>query len=355
MKVLALNSSARTGQGSKTEIMLDALVEGMREAGAEVEVVNLRKKDVRYCIGCFTCWTKTPGKCVHPDDMTKELFPKYVESDLVVMATPLYHYTVNAQLKTFIERTLPIALPFFVERNGVTRHPARLTPPPVVMLSVAGFPEGSVFEQLSSYSRYLFGDRLVAEIYRPSSEMFRADTTNPRQLEVLEATRQGGRELAENRCISPETLERIVKPLTDFKTMAPLGNLAWQTCIDEGVTMMEFQRRRMVPRPNSIETFLSVMQMGFNPDKAKDTRATIQFDFSGQVPGSCHLAIADGALTPCVGPAAAPDLTLAVPFEVWMDVLTRKADGQQVFMEGKAAASGDMGLLPRFAALFGEG
>lgn len=112
MKVLALNSSSRTGDVSKTEIILGDLLQGMREAGAEVEVVELRRKKIRYCIGCFTCWTKTPGVCLHKDDMTREIFPKYRDSDLVVLATPLFHYTVNAIMKTFIERTLPIALPF---------------------------------------------------------------------------------------------------------------------------------------------------------------------------------------------------------------------------------------------------
>jgi len=47
MKVLALNSSPRTGGQSKTELMLNHLVKGMREAGAEVEVVNLRKKKIK--------------------------------------------------------------------------------------------------------------------------------------------------------------------------------------------------------------------------------------------------------------------------------------------------------------------
>ena len=76
MKILSINSSPRTGGESKTELMLNYLVEGMQEAGAEVEVVNLREKKIKYCIGCFTCWTKTPGNCIHKDDMTKELFPK---------------------------------------------------------------------------------------------------------------------------------------------------------------------------------------------------------------------------------------------------------------------------------------
>ena len=65
MKVLAINSSLRKGGESRTELMMNDLVEGMREAGAEVEVVHLRQKNIKYCIGCFTCMTKTPGKGVH--------------------------------------------------------------------------------------------------------------------------------------------------------------------------------------------------------------------------------------------------------------------------------------------------
>ena len=78
MKILALNSSPRTGGQSKTELMLNHLVEGMQDAGAEVEVINLHAKKINYCIGCYTCWTKTPGKCLHKDDMTEELFPKWL-------------------------------------------------------------------------------------------------------------------------------------------------------------------------------------------------------------------------------------------------------------------------------------
>jgi len=76
MNVLALNSSARSGGESKTELLLTHLIDGMREAGADVDLVHLRKKKIKNCIGCFTCMTKTPGKCVLTDDMTEELFPQ---------------------------------------------------------------------------------------------------------------------------------------------------------------------------------------------------------------------------------------------------------------------------------------
>ena len=170
MKVLALNSSPRSEGQSKTRLMLDHLVQGMKEAGADVEVIDLRSKTVKDCIGCFTCWTKTPGVCIHKDDMSGELYPKWLQSDLVVYATPLYHFTVNAALKAFIERTLPVLQPFFEEREGRTKHPLRAKHPAVVMLSVAGFPEDSVFDQLSSWAHFVFREGLVAEIYRAGAE-----------------------------------------------------------------------------------------------------------------------------------------------------------------------------------------
>lgn len=354
MKVLALNSSARTGDVSKTEIMLDYLVEGMREAGADVEIINLRKKKINYCIGCFTCWTKTPGVCIHKDDMTKEILPKYLESDLVVMATPLFHYTVNALMKTMIERTLPIAQPFFELRDGVTRHPLRHTPPPVVIISVAGFPELSVFDQISSYVNYLLGDRLVAEIYRSSSEMLSRSSRFEAIRDIFDATIQGGRELVESMAIAPETMARIRKPITSFEKMAPLGNAMWQTCIDEGITLAEFQKRGMIPRPDSIDTFLAIMRYGFNPKNAKDTTAIIQFDFSGQADGACHIAIEEGRIRTSLGRAENPSVTIRAPFEVWMDILTGKADGQQMFVDGKYLVDGDVSLLMRMREFFGE-
>jgi multimeric flavodoxin WrbA len=354
MKVLALNSSARVGDVSKTEIMLDCLVQGMREAGAEVEVINLQKRKIRYCIGCFTCWTKTPGTCIHKDDMTKDIFPKMLASDLCVLATPLFHYTVNALMKTFIERTLPAALPFFVQKDGVTHHPLRHELPRIAVISVAGFPEESVFDQIKSYIHFLYGDRLAAEIYRTSSEILRAGSTQKKVQDILQATIQGGKELVQSGKISSETMDRIKNPVTDFEKLAPLGNCMWQTCIDEKVTLGEFQKRKMVPRPNSIETFLAVMQAGFNPEKAGEGRMTMQYHFSGSVEGSCHFSIENGKFTAAAGQTADPDLTVETPFEVWMDILTGKADEAQSLMDGKYTVTGRADLLLNMDQFFGQ-
>ena len=353
MKVFAINSSARVGGQSKTEMILNQLVKGMKEEGAEVEVVNIFKKKIKYCIGCFTCWTKTPGVCVHKDDMTKELFPKYMASDLCIMATPLFHYTLNANLKTFIERTLPFAQPFFEMKNGVTRHPLRQAPPPVVALSVAGFPEHSVFEQLSAYMKHLYGKSLIAEIYIPGAESMEKGADDPLVTSVLDAITQGGRELIRNKTISAGTMKAINTLTTDFKTLADLGNIFWQTCIDEKVTPKEFDKRGLMPRPNSLESFLALMKAGFNPKKAQGFKGCYQFVFSGKQEGSCYFAVDQNGIHCSLGSAAKPDITIITPFEVWMDIVTRKAEGSQMFMEQKYKVEGDINLLIKMSEVFG--
>ena len=129
--------------------------------------------------------------------MSLELYPKWLASDLCIYATPLFHWTLNAPMKAFIERTLPAMEPFFVKsEDGRWIHPQRHVPPRAVVLSVAGFPESWIFESLSSYADFLWGRRglLVAEIYRPGA-MFMTSLDPERLADILGATEQAGREL----------------------------------------------------------------------------------------------------------------------------------------------------------------
>ncbi len=355
MKAIALNSSPR-GEGiSKTGMLLDALVEGMREAGAEVETVQLRQKKVNNCTGCYTCWTKSPGVCIHRDDMTRELFPKWLEADIAVYASPLYHFTLNASMKAFLERTLPALEPFLLRGEENTSHPWRRKPPAAVVLSVAGFPEPSVFEQLSSYVNFLFGKGLLAEIYRPGAEILTRPEIAGTKKDIFEATVQAGRELVKSRTISPTLIERIRQPIGgDFDSFAAMANLFWKSCIREGLTPKEFGERNLVPRPDSIETFMMVMSMGFNAERAAQTKAVMQFNFSGEVEGSCHFKIDNGRIEANEGQSANADLIVESPFDIWMDVTTGKSDGGSLFMSQKYKASGDLSLLLRMKELFGR-
>lgn len=101
-KVLIISASPR--RNGNSDILCDEFLKGAQKAGHEVEKVFLRDKNIKYCIGCYTC-EKTKGVCVYKDDMP-ELLQKIIDADVLVLATPVYFYCMNAQLKTVIDRTV---------------------------------------------------------------------------------------------------------------------------------------------------------------------------------------------------------------------------------------------------------
>ena len=101
-KVLVLSASPR--RGGNSDILCDQFVRGAQDAGHPVEKVFLRDRNIRYCLGCGVC--NRTHQCVQKDDM-KEILDKMVEADVIVMATPVYFYAMDGQMKTFIDRTVP--------------------------------------------------------------------------------------------------------------------------------------------------------------------------------------------------------------------------------------------------------
>ena len=101
-KVLILSSSFRKGGNSDT--LCDQFALGARDAGHAVEKIFLNDKHIGYCRGCGVC--NTTHKCIQKDDMV-EILNKMVEADVIVMGTPVYFYSMNGQMKTLIDRTVP--------------------------------------------------------------------------------------------------------------------------------------------------------------------------------------------------------------------------------------------------------
>lgn len=367
MKVLAINSSLRRDKESRTELMLSHLILGMREAGAEVEVVNLRDKDIEYCTGCFSCDTVTPGQCALKDDMSRELYPKWLASDMCIYASPLFHGTFNAPMKAFIDRTWPSMQPFFTRSSeGQWVHPSRHEVPKAVVLSAAEFSEDWIsedwiFDSLSSYAKFLWGriGKLAAEIYRPGAMSMGMDAK--KMADILDATESAGRELVGVGFVFPETLERIGQPITDPDTAVQLANMFWQTCIDEGLTPEAFNQQARMPRPHSLEDYLTLMAVGITmksrslgASAAESVpRAAVQFEFTGEVVGECYLILDGEAVQKDVGKVSEPDATIRAPFELWMDIVTGKASPVQMFMEGRFKVEGNLSLLMKMWQLFG--
>jgi uncharacterized membrane protein len=235
MNIVAFNSSPRDNQTSKTDLILQKFLEGARQAGAATETVYLRQYKIKYCLGCFSCWLQNKGQCVQQDDMTGELTGRFLGADLAVLATPLYHLTLSARLKAFIERLLPVLEPFFMDKRRRTGHPLWVAKAPrLVALSVCAFPDPFNFQALSLYMRMLAGTNLAAEIYRHSSEFLTAAPLKPQVDQVLAAVVQAGMEVVRQGEVSPETMKALTQDLAPRETLIALANRFWGEKMETG-------------------------------------------------------------------------------------------------------------------------
>jgi multimeric flavodoxin WrbA len=100
-KILILSSSPRKGGNSDT--LCDQFMLGAQNAGHLAEKIFLKDRDIHYCTGCGVCFNGGKG-CPQKDDM-EGILEKMVQADVIVMATPVYFYTMAAQMKTLIDRT----------------------------------------------------------------------------------------------------------------------------------------------------------------------------------------------------------------------------------------------------------
>ena len=107
-KVLILSGSPRKGGNSDT--LCDQFMRGAQEAGNDVEKIFVAGKNIGYCRACYYC-KNHEGKCSIKDDMA-EVLEKMLAADVIVLSSPVYFYSISAQLKEVIDRTVARWLEF---------------------------------------------------------------------------------------------------------------------------------------------------------------------------------------------------------------------------------------------------
>ncbi len=214
MKVIALNGSAR-GKKGVTWKLLDSLLRGLSEGGANVKDFQLKEMNLSPCRACLTCMHKTPGQCVQHDDMD-QIYPHLKDSDLLVMATPVYTDNMSAQMKTVMDRCICGMDPFlrFDSENRV-RHPySWKMPSTFFLISTSGFPERESFLPLIMTFRAQaanFGSKSIGEICVPGSIALQME---PQLLEpCLEKIREAGHQIVLYGKIDASFLEEINTPI----------------------------------------------------------------------------------------------------------------------------------------------
>ncbi|MBQ1706051.1 MAG: flavodoxin family protein [Clostridia bacterium] len=137
MKIAILNGSPRK---ENTAAMAEAFRQGAEAAGHEVEVLQVGKMKINGCLACEYCHGKGASKCIQKDDLEK-LMPAYLESDMIVFASPIYYFAPTAQLEAAWQRVYCIG------------KPAKATKAALLLSSASGFYDAAI-AQYKGFTAY---------------------------------------------------------------------------------------------------------------------------------------------------------------------------------------------------------
>ena len=101
-----------------------ALQDTLQTEGWTVTLWTLRDEKLAYCLGCFECWTKTPGMC-RIDDAGRGVPASIIDSDLAIYLTPITFGGYSSELKKAVDRIICLISPFFTHIDGEVHHRAR--------------------------------------------------------------------------------------------------------------------------------------------------------------------------------------------------------------------------------------
>lgn len=362
-KILVLNGSPKKND-SFTMKLVQSFLTGISDVSPdiEVEIINLQEKNIKSCTGEFGCWTATPGKCILEDDMD-ELLPKYLEAQIVIWATPLYHYGITSIMKKFMERTLPLFLPFVQpepEHLNLYRHPYRepekMTGKKHVLISTCGFPTlENNYEGVEKQFDNLFGPGEWEKILCVEGELLGRPQMENFTQPYLELVKAAGREYIGQMHISENTKEGLAKPFVEIPEFLDMANLSWGVIDTRIIEPGDTGDIRIIESDGGLIawSFMKKMRAAFDPKVRPGLSAVLQMDFT-DLKESYQLVIKDNQCTLLKNDFTKATTRINTHFTTWERITEGKIDPAQALIEKKFTVAGDFTLMKYLAdGLFG--
>jgi multimeric flavodoxin WrbA len=216
-KAVAINGSPQTEKGD-TALVLTPFIQGMMDAGSEVELVYASRLKINPCsCGEMRCWYEEPGECCLGDGM-QALYPQLREADTLVLATPVY-IPLPGDMQNVINRLCPLIEPSLETRAGRTRARFRddVKIRRIVLVATGGWWEKENFGTVVRIATELAEDasaEFAGAVLRPHAFLLRRKGELTKDGEaVLGAVRQAGYELVQDGAMGQTTLEAVSRPL----------------------------------------------------------------------------------------------------------------------------------------------
>ena len=132
MRILILDGQADAGSEVYVSYIAD-LKSALASHGNDVQIISLRDKKIKSCTGCWGCWVKTPGLCV-TNDYTHDVRHAYINSDFVLLSSPVIMGFTSALLKMTQDKLIPLVHPYITLVNNECHHEPRYPKYPMLGL-----------------------------------------------------------------------------------------------------------------------------------------------------------------------------------------------------------------------------
>lgn len=350
MRILAINGSPK-GKQSNTWRLTSSFIEGItaQEEDAHgqaptVDALSVGALDIKPCRGCFSCWSKTPGKCCIHDDM-QEIIEKILRADVVIWSFPLYYFGLPGPLKNLIDRQLPMSLPFMSAEAENGGHPSRydMSGKRTVVISTCGFytAKGNYGGVTDLFDR-LCGKGGYTALFCGQGELFRVKELAERTDEYLFWVRKGGEEFARGG-IREETrgkLDQNLFPRDIFEAMADASWGVSKSGEKEDPSLVFTRQMAALYRRQAWPGRDVVLDMNYT-DIGKTYRIVL-----GERGSHVEEKPAEGFAADCT-------TQINTPLSVWRSIASGEIAGDEALMRHFYTVEGDFDLMMHWDEYFG--
>lgn len=353
MNILVINGSPR-GEKSNTYQLTSAFLGGIKQEIGDVQIREraVCRMDIKSCLGCFSCWNRTPGKCCIEDDMG-QVIQDMLWADITIWSFPLYYFTVPGALKNLIDRQLPMLLPFMEEREGQVGsggHPHRydMSGKRTVVISTCGFytAEGN-YDGVYSLFDHICGPGNYTTIFCGQGELFRVPEMSGQTDEYLSCVERAGREYAggEISAKSREQLAQLILPRDIFEACA---DASW------GIERENAGTEKGGDEKKESETLTFTRQMAALYRKGSWSGKDIVLEMCYTDVEECYQILLgrDGSHVYKDG-SLVPDTRIETPVSVWRSIAAGEIRGDEAMMKGLYRVKGDFNLMLKWDDYFG--
>ncbi|MBC8453748.1 NAD(P)H-dependent oxidoreductase [PVC group bacterium] len=361
MRLLILRSIRR--KGGYTQRFTDLFVQGAKDAGAELHDIDLTKKKIETCKGCYHCWLATPGKCVINDD-AQELLEEIKAADVILCASPFYYYSMNSCMHTFLERTLPLTkagldtTPDGLFRNSI-RYPDLWKEKSMIFLTVGALRNMANFNPFKDTCK-LIADGLTMKLggvlIRPESHLTGFPRVEAKTFKKIQsAFIEAGKAAALTGTVPEQTLQDASSLLShNAPFFKEHSDVYWEKAVEMGSKALDL-REVVAKVSDDVRPIFLRMETEIDPKAAKKVKAVIQFDFPDKNI-YFRIAINCGTVRITQEETASPDLRITCNANLWVLIAKGKFSPREAIKNGDLTLKGDKSLftrLPRFFPVVG--